>query len=84
MDPLYSCEFVDIDKTIKKEPIDDDIQDESKICIRCTPHQTFPTAKDKILHDFFQHAEVTSVMESSQEVGEVEIKKEVVVDRRGR
>lgn len=61
--------FVDV--AIKQEPEEpleellenQEVPTESKVCTKCFPFINFPTVKDKLLHDFFQHAQVTSVDE---------------------
>lgn len=73
MDPLALPDEQDFTE-IKLEPPEQD--DNSIICVECNPPQTFATFKDKVLHDFFQHAQVTSVMEEHIEIKKEEIKDE--------
>lgn len=70
MDPLALTDEQDFTE-IKLEPPE---EDNSIICIAC--NQIFTTFKDKVLHDFFQHAQVTSVMEEHIEIKNEDIKNE--------
>lgn len=67
----FSSVFVDI--AIKQEPPEDEFENESKICTKCYPKIEFPSVKDKLLHDFFQHAQVTSVEDSKVDQPRVEV-----------
>lgn len=74
MDPLALTDEQDFTE-IKLEPPE---EDNSIICVPC--HQIFNTFKDKVLHDFFQHAQVTSVMEEQIKIKNEDIKNERPAD----